>query len=145
MAGSDDVLKTLDAKITETERELERLKRAAELLPIVSTNLQALRRSRAILAGENPDGVTQDVKLGESLHVLDGAARPVVSGSVGVLAVEILKQTGKAMHARELTEGIRAKGRDVRFPTVVGALVRYVKAGQVRRTAPNTYALPKVG
>ena len=136
MGGNDDVLKMLDAKITETERELERLQRAAELLPIVSTNLLALRRSRAILAGENPDGVTREARLGETVHA-------VVSGSVGALAVGILTETGKAMHARELTERIRAKGKDVNLPTVVGALVRYVKAGQLRRTAPNTYALPK--
>lgn len=142
MASNDDVLRTLDAKITETQRELERLKRAAELLPIVSTNLQALQRSRAILAGENPDVATHTEGLLDTGRGMDGT-RAVVSGSVGVLAVEILKESGKAMHAKKLTERIRAKGKDVNLPTVVGTLVRYVKTGQLRRTAPNTFGLAK--
>jgi len=139
--AATEAVKALDAKIAETERELERLQREAELLPVVSMNLQALRRSRAILAGENPDALPHESEAAEGAHIGRRASGGMVPGSVGSLAVEILRAAGKPLNARELTERIRARGKKASMPTVVGALARYASKGILRRVGPSQYAL----
>ena len=46
------VIEAIDVKITEIETEVERLRTAAQLLPKIESDLMALRRTRALLNGE---------------------------------------------------------------------------------------------
>ena len=132
--ATKDVIEAIDTKIAETRREQERLRRAAELLPTVEANLTALLRSRAILSGEEPEETEAISSLGQHRST----AR---SGSIGAMAVEILREAGKPLHVNDLAARLRAKGSKAAKHTVVGSLARYTKIGRLRRTAPSTYAL----
>lgn len=132
--ASKDVIEAIDAKIAETRREQERLRRAAELLPTVEANLTALLRSRAILSGEEPEATLASSSLGRQ----GGIAR---TGSIGALAIEILRDAGRPLHVNELVTRLREKGNKAAKHTVVGSLARYTKIGRMMRTAPSTYSL----
>lgn len=134
--ASKDVIEAIEAKIADTKREQERLRRAAELLPTVEANLAALIRSRAILSGEEPEEPSPDSPRSRER----GSAFP---RSVGVLAVEALREAGKPLHVDELLLSLRTKGSIAAKHTLVGALARYTNDGKLRRTAPSTYGLPK--
>lgn len=132
--ATKDVIEVIDSKIAETKRELERLRRAAELLPTVEANLTALLRSRALLSGEEPE---------EGLSAPDDRKRirSALPGSIGALATDALREAGKPLHVDEILSRLRGKGSKAAKHTVVGALARYTKIGRLRRTAPSTYAL----
>lgn len=140
----EDALPAIDAKITEIERKVEELQRAAELLPLYRERLQALRITRAVMNGENPESSGSVVLTPEtgSMRITGGQVRlQFTPGSVGAIAVEVLKEAGHPLHVRDLVTRINAKGKRADKATIVGALSRYVTEGKMRRITPGTYAL----
>jgi len=142
---SDQIaLQVIDQRIADAEKELERLKRAAEFLPAVTTNLVALRRTRAILIGEAERvPTTHEIRAGDSLRMADSpptiqAAPP----SIGSITLKLLNQAKRPMLVRELVPLINARGNPANEATIVGALARYVKMGRLIRPARSTYGLP---
>jgi len=56
--------------------------------------------------------------------------------------MEVLRGVnGKAIHVKDITAGVNAKGDESSRATIEGQLNRWAKQGRVKRTAPGTYAL----
>jgi hypothetical protein len=138
MVTSIDAVKIIDAKIMETEKELEKLRRAAELLPVVSSDLMALRRTRALLLGEDPD---TDLKptpppAMNGHHPTQGRG---VSAAQAMM--ETIRAAGTPLHAKDITSTVNGRGFQITRATAEGQLARWVKEGKLVRTAPSTFAL----
>ncbi len=138
---AEPAIEALDAKIIEQERRLQRMRRVADSIASVEANIAALRRSRALLLGESPRAMSITPATG-TVAIL-GATHSVSTrpGSLGAMAVRIIEAKGHPMHVTEITEAIRATGRDTTLPTVVGAVARYARFGLLRKTGVSTYGL----
>jgi hypothetical protein len=67
----------------------------------------------------------------------------VIPGSIGFLAIQILEETGKPVHIKELLKKVRERGKpNVAEATLVSTLCWYLKSGKVTRPLPSTYAVP---
>jgi hypothetical protein len=132
------VIAAIDAKIAELQRELERLRRAAELIPLTETNLEALQRTRAVFLGE-PVGVqgTPDVPRVT-------LSQMIPAGSTGALTLEILGRLQRPVHISALMRELREKGSQASQDTVTSMLSRYKTNGCVKRVATSTYTLGEV-
>ncbi len=129
---TQNIITALDQKIAETEKELEKLRHAAELLPKVDTNLLALKRTRALLLGSDPDELGPKENGSSGIHSQ--------SGSIGSVALEVLREIGP-LHVDDLLPRLESRGIKTNKNTLAGTLVRYKKMGKVKRTKPNTFAV----
>jgi hypothetical protein len=121
-------------KISEFEHERVELQRSVQRLAEVSENLTALRKSLDVLNGNHHQAVTISDPPG---------TRPIVAGTVGWAVMEVLQETNRPMHVKDLLPEVRTKGKaHLKMGTLVSQLCDYVKNGRLKRTAPNTYALP---
>lgn len=127
---NSDAVATIDRKIEELEDELRRLREAIEAVPNVEANLAALKRTRLILTG-NPDASANNGR----------ASGDITQKSIGGHLIEILQEHGKPMHVDVAMPKLKARGCNANRNTIIGTLVRYMKAGKVRRTKPNTYTI----
>jgi hypothetical protein len=130
MTTTKPVLEAIDIKIEETEKEYERLRRAAEQLPKVESDLNALKRTRAMFTGE----IKAEVLATTAVKV----AR---NGSIGSVLAEVLTEVGHPLKVHEIFEKFKAKGGTATFATVTSTLIRLMKSGKFKRTGTSTYAL----
>src|SRR5687768_9977021 len=103
---SNDAVATIDRKIIELEREYQRIKQAAESLPVLEANLAALKRTRSILTGSNPELSSQSTNGTGSQKTIGGV----------VLAT--LNEEGKPMHVNDLLPRIKDAGIEASRNTV---------------------------
>jgi hypothetical protein len=135
VADRQDVIAAIDTKIAEMQQELERLRRAAELIPLTEANLEALQRTRALFLGEH-------IQLQETGEVRrSNLSHMIPAGSTGGMTLEILREAGRPLHISELMRELRAKGSKSSQDTVTGMLSRYITNKYVKRVATSTYAL----
>lgn len=124
----------LKEKISELERERVELQRSVQRLAEVSENLTALRKSLDVLNGNHHQPVAISDPPG---------TRPIVAGTVGWVVMQVLQETNRPMHVKDLLPEVRAKGKPhLKMATLVSQLCDYVKNGRLKRAAPSTYALP---
>ena len=140
-----DVVKALDAKIAQLESQAEELKLATQRLATVSANLDALRKTRALMAPENGAGARNGSLFAPtSKEVQTGG--PVISrmvpGSIAATAFEVLREAGQPLHVKELLARVQAKRKGhLAEGTLVSVLCGYVREEKLKRTAPSTYGL----
>ncbi len=158
MSRSSDspVVEALDAKIAELEREAQELQKAIQRLSSVSASLDALRKARAVMAaGSEPvDGsVAHTNGTGPQtqppfLNVQDVPKPDILQrltpGSIGFIAIEVLRQAGKPLHVDELLPLVQAQRKPkLAESTLVSTLCGYVnnKTPKLKRVSPNVYGL----
>jgi hypothetical protein len=135
VADQQGVIAAIDAKIVEMQQELERLRRAAELIPLTEANLEALQRTRSLFMGERLEGrETVEVRRSNRSHMIP-------ADSAGGLTLEILREAKRPLHISELMRELTAKGSQASQDTVSGMLSRYLSKGYVTRVATSTYTL----
>ncbi len=61
--------------------------------------------------------------------------------STSELIREVLRASGKPLHAKAITEQVNARGKAATRSTIEGFLVHWAKDGKVKRTAPSTFSL----
>jgi hypothetical protein len=156
MSHTDSAVVTaLDAKIAELEREAEKLQNMIQRLAAVSANLDALRKARAVMADEHGDGdlVARTNGSGASIQKpllpirieskTDPALRPPLPGSIGFIAIEVLRRAAKPLPVAELLPLIQAEGKSkLSQNTLVSTLCGYVISGRLKRPSPSVYSLP---
>ncbi len=145
MADSSEAVRALDVKITATEQEFERLR---ELLAEAESNLQVLRRAKALLladGGEAPEArpLPREGGTDEGHSATEHGAVATVHGPIATIILDVMREGGKPVSMSELIERLRARGRDADTATITNAVAQLVKAGKLWRTAPKTFALPK--
>lgn len=123
MAPNQEAVRVLDEMIRDAEQELDKAKK-------LSTDLKALRRSRALAAGLDPDRPS----------AAPNGGKPVLMTEI---VLEMLHQSGRPMKVSEIMEQLRAKVPEAKEMTIVGHLVRFMKRGLVKRTEPSTYQAVK--
>ena len=134
MIMNKETITAIDEKINETRVELDKLRRASELIPNVEANLEALTRTRSILLEENNHkNIDGPVKR--------PAKRKRSANSIGAVSIEIIKEAGNPLHVKDLVPKLHARGKQVNKATVAGALLRLAEEGLLRKVYPNTYDL----
>jgi hypothetical protein len=128
MAQDNNIVAVLDAEIEKLERRIRELEAQ---LPALKAERDAYRKIRnlmpATVHGENDNNQKYS---------------RMTAGSIGALALEVLKEDAVPMHVSALLDKIREKGKpDLKEATLVSTLCTYRNAGKLTRTAPNTYAL----
>jgi hypothetical protein len=121
------IVQALDAKIAELEREENRLQTAIQRLAAVKSDLDALRKTRALMAG----GVSAMGVNGNGAAVSHQGDRRkesrIVPGSIGYFALEVLREAGAPVHVKELLPRVRAKGKpELTESTLISVLCGYV-------------------
>jgi hypothetical protein len=153
MVGTAEILRAIDVKIAELEHEKERLQVVMRQLAAVVSKLDALKKSRAVLAetdleippeaGPGPASGNGNGTPPTPLMPIPGVVvSRLVPGSIGATVFEILQQAGRPMKVDEILNAVRHKRKlDVSQATLVSTLSTYAKSGKLRRTEPSTYAL----
>jgi hypothetical protein len=156
MSPTDNtVIMALDAKIAELERDAEKLQNMIQQLATVSANLDSLRKARAVMAAEaggssdiahtNGNGLPRQTPLLPAQGELKAKSelRPPLRGSIGFLAIEVLRQAAKPLHVNDFLPLVQAQGKPgLTEGTFVSTLCGYVKAGRLKRPSPSVYSLP---
>ena len=135
-----DVVEALDAKILEAEKELERLKRIAAQIPQIEVDLQSLRRTRSMFGPKKPSNDVGSTTKTVAITTREPKLQP---HSIGGLAVEILKESGRPMHVDDILPRLRSKGKSASRASLVATLIRYMQDGVLTKTAANTFTLPE--
>src|SRR5437870_514605 len=114
------VIEAIDVKITEIETEVERLRTAAQLLPKIESDLMALRRTRALLNGEEIEIQTKT---------------PVITknGSIAEIVGAILAKADQPLHVNKIFERFKANGGTASKATITSTLAR-LNGSKFRRT-----------
>jgi hypothetical protein len=147
MAGPTNITEVLDAKIRELEREAQELQGALQRIGVVNMNLNALRQTRALLAETQQTTTPTPNTNGNMPPIPSPIPREmnrsrIIPGSIGALALEVLREAGNPMHVKDLLAQVRAKGRPtLSEATLVSTLSGYANSGKIKRPAPSTYAL----
>jgi hypothetical protein len=151
MVGTAEILRAIDVKIAELEREKERLQVVMRQLAAVVSKLDALKKSRAVLAETDLEIPPEAGSGPANGNGANGSPTPpipgitvsrVVPGSIGAITLEILHQAGKPLKVDEILNSVHQKGKpDVTQATLVSTLSTYVSSGKLRRPAPSTYEL----
>jgi hypothetical protein len=154
----------LDNKIAELQRDAEKLQGLIQRLATVTADLDALRKARAVMASEMTHSVNAEDHpashtngngnsvLRLSQGILDDQNQPKTNlsslrqplqGSIGFLAIEVLRQAGKPLHVGELFPLVKAQGKpQLTENTLVSTLCNYVNSGRLKRISPSVYGLP---
>jgi hypothetical protein len=133
MAVPSNVVEAIDTKIADMEKELERLRRAAELLPKVESDLSALKRTRSMFTGEDTATVAP----------MNPPMTIARSGSIASMLGEILLEAGKPLHLNDIYLKLQGKGGKASKATVTSTLIRLMKNGKLERTTTSTYSLAR--
>jgi hypothetical protein len=124
MAENNNVAAWLNAEINKLEQQLS----------AVTARLEAYREIRARMPATSGSNTENGVTPKRSR---------IDPNSIGSLATAILKETNGPLHVDELLTKIRSKGKStLTKSTLSSTMYTYVKAGKLRQTAANTFALP---
>jgi hypothetical protein len=147
-----EVVQAIDAKIVQLEAEAEQLQLAVQRLPEVASSLDALRKTRALMApgsdGDARSGTLFEpaekmAQTGETIKLRGAVTSRMVPGSIAATAVEVLFDARQPLHIKELMKRVLEKRKQpMAEATLVSVLCGYVKENKIRRTAPSTYAFP---
>jgi hypothetical protein len=121
----------IDSKIKELEAETERLQPLVQRLGLIAAQLDTLRKAKSLLTDGDGNG-----------NGVAPIGSRIVPGSIGALALEVLRQAARPVHVKEILEQVRAKGKpNLAEATLVSTLCGYMNSGKIKRPAPSTYAL----
>jgi hypothetical protein len=140
-----DSIDAIDAKIAELERKLIRLQKLAAEIPVVTADIEALRRSRTLLGGKVDTASIVAPPQGKSETTTE---RPTFAAwvlhrsgpdSVPSLLIDVLRSLDRPAHIRDIEVELKARGREVPYKTLTSYLSRFAKSGIANRTAESTY------
>jgi hypothetical protein len=137
MADENDkqtAVKALDAMIADLTRELQLAQQAAQRLAMLVANLNALQMARNLL-----------VHGTQATIPIPAGGATVIAGSVGFIALEILRDAGRPITVGELQALVRNKRPDLNLQTLSGVLSQYVARGLIHRPNPAQYMLAPAG
>ena len=140
MGATADVVKALDTLIRQVREDLETAKRAADSIPVLSSDLLALERARALALG-NGHGVVH-VAVEPGTAEVRFVPRPVTVYQTDMV-LNILRTAGRPMTVKEIMAALKEQAPGAKEMTIVSHLVRFVQKGKVTRTAPSTYEIVK--
>jgi hypothetical protein len=132
----------LDTEIAKLEQRIKEIENVAQQLPAAKAELEAFRKVRARMAGEVE---SPRLSANGTANAESNGNKPsrVVPGSIGALAIEILREAGKPVQIKELLAKVRERGKpNVSEGTLVSTLCWYLKGGKVTRPLPSMYAAP---
>jgi len=134
-----DTLRDLDAMIAEVRKGLADAQRAAERVQGLTADLQALERSRALLAGTNGHVPTE-----EPLPLRTPVHRTVVQTPPQTeLVLGILRTATRPMTVEDVMNAVRTRVPGAKRMTIAAHLSRFAEKKVARRTALGTYEIVK--
>lgn len=125
----------IDHKIQETEAEVMKLRKAAEKLPQLEADLNALKRSKSLLIGSG-------VAVAEPAPKNRFSRKPD-KVKLGDLGVEIIREAGHPLHLSEIYKKYQNNGGVCSKNALAVALLRYSQKenGPIKKTGPNIFGL----
>jgi hypothetical protein len=142
------VVTSLDAKIRETEAELETAKVSAARIPVLSARLEHLRETRALYADDTATPASgpkfDAVHVNRDGHVttlLQIKGKPI-PGSLGDRLIRILAEIPTPAFIKDIQQAMASKGPAVDYNNLSSQLSQYVKRGWIVRPSHGYYALP---
>jgi hypothetical protein len=129
--AGDTAIAALDAEIAQLEDELDALRRARSVMASRAVSNKTVKQPT-----ESPRTVGQ-----RRATAIRSRMQP---GSVGSIAIEILRDAGTPLPVSEILSRLhekQSKGKKTSKATLVSTLCTYMNDGKLRRTAPSVYAL----
>jgi hypothetical protein len=125
MTANNNVAAWLDTEISKLEQQLSAVKARLEAYREIRTRMPSGVANNGNASGNSSQGSRVD------------------PNSIGSLAIGTLSEADSPLHVNELLTKLHAKGKPhLTKATLSSTLYTYVKAGKLRLTAPNTFALP---
>jgi hypothetical protein len=149
------VVASLDAKIRETEAELEEAKASAARLPILSERLEHLQKVRALYPNSASPATSPSTEPDQHPSEATGTARSVevdntfrtkgkpIPGSMGHRMIQVLREIPNPAFIRDIQKAMESEGSTVNYNNLASQLSQYVKRGWVTRPRLGYYSLPR--
>jgi len=135
-AETKSAVKSVETKMKETEQQIAEAKRIAASIPVLFQRLQSLRKTRALLIGDQAELASLE-SSGEASG--KGMPRP---GSVGHRAISIVSAVQKPVSLRDIHNQLGAQGVEITEGSLSGILSTYAKKGWIVRTSVGFYSAP---
>ena len=137
----NNAVSVIDKKVDDIKNELNKLRQATKLIPILESDLKTLESAKLILIGKN--GSDREIKIVIETPIKRQRARN--PNSIGALTVQIIKEAGNPLHVKDIVSKLAEKKKKATTVTVTGACVRLEREGVLKRTYPNTFDLVNNG
>jgi len=121
----ENIIAGIEAELSHKKVELEKLQQAIAKISILQADIGALERSLAIFKGNKiPESVVM-----RPVPISTESVIPRVT--VPQIAYSILKEAGKPLNGDEIVAIAESKGKQIGRPTLLGAIYRSAKKGQL--------------
>lgn len=131
-----NAVQAIDAKVQETEQLIVEAKHAAAMMPVLLRRLDSLRKTRALLTGDEAELASLE-NVGPA--GVNGKPR---HGSIGHRLTLILAAAGKPLEMRDIHRQLQSQDVEIGETSVAAILSTYVKRGWIARTGIGCYSTP---
>lgn len=124
----------IEKKIQETESNVAEIRKAAETLMQLEADLNALKRTKALLMGTEYEAIPPPaMKSRKNSGKLQ----------IGDMGVEVIQEAGHPLHLNEIYSKLQGKGYECSKPALAVALLRFTKkeGGPIKKTGPNVFGM----